>query len=107
MEKVKGAALELADKLGAIILATGSIDVITDGGDVTLVDNSCPQLGSVTGTGCMLGGIIATFLAFDNDLTAVERACKFFKECGNKAMTEKGSGTFMVKLMDRLGEYDA
>jgi len=107
IENIKKAAVELADKYSAIILATGSSDVIATGDGVALVENSCPQLGSVTGTGCMLGAIIATFLAFDNSFSAVEKACRFFKECGNKAMTREGSGTFMVNLMDRLGDYDA
>lgn len=106
IEQITEAALEASKKYGTIIVATGPVDIIVFNGKVVTVEGGCDQMGTVTGTGCMLGAIIATFLAFDNSMDSVYKACQFFKDCGRKASTPKGSGTFMVNLMDRLGEYD-
>ena len=105
-ELVTSAAIEASAKYDCIVVATGPVDIIAYNGKAVTVEGGCDQMGTVTGTGCMLGAIITTFLAFDNSISAVEKACKFFKDCGTKASTPKGSGTFMVNLMDRLGEYD-
>lgn len=106
LEQVKSAVCSVAKRYDAIVLATGEIDYIGYNDSLIEVKGGCEQLGTVTGTGCMLGAIIATFLAFDNSLASVEKACKFFKECGRKAQTSKGGGTFMVNLINRIGEYE-
>jgi hydroxyethylthiazole kinase len=105
-DMVVQAALEVSGKYDTVILATGAVDLIACHGKVLTIEGGCDQLGTVTGTGCMLGAIIATFLAFDPSLSSIARACQFFKDCGSKARTSKGSGSFMVNLMDRLGEGD-
>ena len=65
-------------------------------------------MSRVTGTGCMLGAIIATYLAEENSFQSVVDACSFFKKCGEKAATDNGPGTFMVNLMDAIGgSYEA
>lgn len=51
---------------GAIILLTGETDWISDGDVVLKVTNGHPYLGSITGSGCMLGTSIATFCAAAN-----------------------------------------
>ncbi|QFJ53823.1 hydroxyethylthiazole kinase [Pseudobutyrivibrio xylanivorans] len=97
---------KLAEQYKCIILSTGKTDLISYEGKVISVEGGCAELSSVTGTGCMLGAIIATGLAFDNSPVSVEKACRFFKSCGVKARTDKGSGTFMVNLLDKIGEKD-
>ena len=101
---VKEASAALAQKTGAFILATGKTDIIADHGNITEVTGGCAQLSEVTGTGCMLGAVIAVFLTSDNSSGSVVKACEFFKSCGAKAATDKGIGTFMVNLLDALGE---
>ncbi len=103
---VEKAAIALSEAYDAIIVATGKEDIVAHMGQARRIVGGSEQLGTVTGTGCMLGAIIATFLAFDNSREAVEKACEFFKECGRKAQSDKGSGTFMVNLMDRIGDWD-
>ena len=104
--RITEAALELSAKTGAIVVATGRTDIIASCGNITKVDGGTPQLSEVTGTGCMLGAIIATLLAEDNSIQSVIKACGFFKQCGVKAETDKGNGTFMVNLIDAIGEKD-
>lgn len=103
-ERVKTAALELSKTNNTIVVATGKTDLIASGGDITSVEGGVPQMSRVTGTGCMLGAIIATYLADKNDAQSVIDACSFFKRCGEKAQTDKGNGTFMVNLLDAIGE---
>ena len=52
----------------------------------------------------MLGAVIATYIAGKKDSQSVADACRFFKRCGEKAQTDKGNGTFMVNLLDAIGE---
>ena len=103
-ERIKTAALELSKANNAIVVATGKVDLIASAGEITAVEGGVPQMSQVTGTGCMLGAIIATYLSERNDAQNVIEACRFFKRCGEKAQTDKGNGTFMVNLIDAIGE---
>ena len=40
---------------------TGKTDVISDGNVAILVNNGHPMLGNITGSGCMVGTIVASF----------------------------------------------
>ncbi|MCR5580097.1 MAG: hydroxyethylthiazole kinase [Pseudobutyrivibrio sp.] len=100
------AAKRVADRYQTMVLATGPVDILATDNQVREIAGGCKQLGSVTGTGCMLGAIVATFLAMEDSADSVEKATRFFGECGARAQTDKGGGTFMVNLLDRLGEYD-
>jgi len=101
--RVETAAKYLAEQYDSMVLATGKADILAKkGGDISHIKEGDPQMASVTGTGCMLGAIIATALALDNSQDSVEKAVSFFGKCGEKARTDKGSGTFMVNLLDAL-----
>ncbi|MBR0396793.1 MAG: hydroxyethylthiazole kinase [Eubacterium sp.] len=52
-----------AKATGAVVLASGIIDVISDGEAVWLVENGSPLLARVTGTGCILNCLIASYLS--------------------------------------------
>ena len=103
IERRKTAALELSKANNAIVVATGKTDLIASAGEITAVEGGAPQMSQVTGTGCMLGAIIATYLAEKKDVQSVIDACRFFKRCGETAQTDKGNGTFMVNLLDAIG----
>lgn len=97
------AIYSMSEKYKAIVVATGEKDLVGFQKNIYSVSGGTKQLSQITGTGCMLGALIATALAFDNSAVAVEKACSFFKKCGEKAETDKGGGTFMMNLMDALG----
>lgn len=73
-------------------------------------------MGNITGTGCMLGAICASFLAHDKSLDQVVKACAFFGIAGELAREELlknrkdmnegrspiGCGSFLIKLLDEL-----
>lgn len=95
-------AQQLARLLGVTVLASGETDIITDGKKTALVHNGTKQLGTVTGTGCMQGALCAAFLSQADGFDAAVAACTVFGICGEIAQTDKGSGSFMVNLLDAL-----
>ncbi len=100
-------AKNLASKFTAIILATGKRDIITDGDTVFLNDSGHQMMSMVTGTGCMLGAICATFLAREASANSVVKACALFGIAGEKAAGRSGgervgTGSFQVALLDEL-----
>lgn len=104
-DDVKRAILKISSDTNAIVLATGKVDFIGFDGSVTEVDGGSEMLSSVTGTGCILGAVIATYLARENTLNSVVEACKFFKQCGEyAARNDASNGTFMVNLIDALAD---
>ena len=86
----------------ALVVATGRVDLVGSEGSITEVTGGSDQLSSVTGTGCMSGAVIATYLAREVSVGSVISACTYFKKCGEEAETNEGPGTFMVDLMDCL-----
>ncbi len=99
---ISTAAAELALKYHATILVSGKVDVVTDGKRVVHIKNGTAQLSTVTGTGCMLGALCGAYLSVCPDMNAAVTACVMLGICGQIAETEKGSGSFMVNLMDAL-----
>ena len=106
---VGSAAAELARRHHTVILASGATDVITDGSRLVYVKNGTPQLSTVTGTGCMLGALCASYLSVKPDMDAAVTACGILGICGEYARIQQGSGSFLVNLMDalsRIGDED-
>ena len=101
-ENAKKAAVFLADRYNTIILATGQKDIITDGKRLVYINNGTEQLSSVTGTGCMLGALCASYLATDNSFDSVVYACAVLGVSGEFSETPAGNGTFMQNLLDSL-----
>ena len=53
----------LARAAGCLVVMTGPKDLITDGRAFLLVENGHPMMSRITGSGCMLDGILAAALA--------------------------------------------
>ena len=102
IDTVSKSAVELAIKNNAIILVSGKTDIVTDGKQIVYIKNGSPQLTTVTGTGCMLGALCACYLSASQDISAVVTACAVLGICGELSETEKGSGSFMMNLMDQI-----
>ena len=105
IEDVLSAAGTLARDTTAVLLASGETDIVTDGEKALLIKNGTPQLGSVTGTGCMLGALCAAFASVAGALEAAADGCLIMGISGELAETDRGSGTFMSGLMDALSRF--
>lgn len=101
-DDVREAAGALARKYKTTVLASAKTDIVTDGTRYTLIRNGTPQLASVTGTGCMLGALCGVYLTVCPGMEAATAACAVLGSCGQMAETPRGSGSFMVNLLDAL-----
>lgn len=59
IEFVKG----FAESSGSIIALTGAIDLVSDSERCYVIRNGRSEMGRITGTGCMLSGIMTAFIA--------------------------------------------
>ncbi len=103
-----GALQSFAQVNGTVLVITGETDIVLDGKNVALVSNGVPLLGKITGSGCMLTGIIAAFLAAGIEpMTAAVAGLTVFGAAGENAAEQAGSnhpGTFHSLLFDALAE---
>lgn len=96
------AALSLARSLGTVILASGKVDIVTDGSHLYHIYSGTPQLSQITGTGCLQGALCAAYLSAKPGLDAVITGCTVLGICGEIAQTDRGTGTYLCRLMDAL-----
>lgn len=101
----------LSGRTGAIIAATGEVNLIADQNTVTKVPGGSRLLDMITGSGCMLTGTIGVFLAEENNYKeTVVSAFSYFNTAAKQAefdITTKepqGTGTYLIHLLDRLSE---
>lgn len=57
------AALSLGKQSGAIVVMTGEEDIVAGPGGILTVGNGHPWMARITGSGCMLDGILGVFCA--------------------------------------------
>ncbi len=103
----------LAEKTGAVIAITGAIDIVTDAQQTYIIRNGVPAMAGITGTGCMLTGVIAAFCAAASDemTEAVAQAVAAMGICGElgfKKAQEAGGGTASLRmyLIDAMSNLD-
>jgi len=90
-----------------IVLMTGQTDFLSDGVRTVAINNGSPFLGKITGSGCALGSVIASYVA-------VHRADKFvaalagilhYEIAAERAQARedcRGPGTFIPAFLDEL-----
>lgn len=101
-EEICEISVGLANRYNTVVLASGEIDIVTDGKTVAYCYNGTPQLAQITGTGCLLGALCGCFLSVEKSINALVTACAVLGICGQISETEKGNGSFLVNLMDNL-----
>jgi hydroxyethylthiazole kinase len=92
----------LSLKAGAIIVATGKVDIITNGIHTYLITNGCEMLSMVTGTGCMLTALIASYISSGNILGGTVLAIALMGICGELSQNAKGTASFRAELIDNM-----
>ncbi len=101
----------LARRTGAVIVMTGGKDLAADGRAACLIKNGHPMMSRITGSGCMLDGILAAFLAVKPDgetgLRQAALAAAAFGICGQLAYERTvcsggGTGSFCMYLIDAM-----
>ena len=103
---------ELANKLDAVILASGPLDILSDGQTTVAIDNGDDMMPLITGSGCMLSSIVGSCIggsnAFDGSLVAI-LAMNIAGEKARAKVDEKneGTGSFRAYLIDYLYKTDS
>ena len=92
----------LSLKTGSVVIATGVVDIITDGNNTYLIKNGCEMLSMITGTGCMLNVLTAAFISNKNIIGGAVLATAFMGICGELSRNTKGTGTFKTALLDSI-----
>jgi hydroxyethylthiazole kinase len=97
-------AVSLAKHQGCVVVATGAIDVVTDGPRVAKLANGSPLMAKVTALGCALSGVTGAFAATAGDpYEAALAAAAVFGIAGEIAAERaKGPGSFRVAFLDIL-----
>ncbi len=95
---------KIASELNTIIVATGEIDIITNGMKTSLCYNGNEKMSFITGTGCMSAAIIASFCSVTKDyFDATVKAISLMGQAGDVALEKyKGLGSFRVDIIDAL-----
>ncbi|MCD7781247.1 MAG: hydroxyethylthiazole kinase [Methanosphaera sp.] len=102
----------IASKLDTVIAASGPMDIISDGVSVYVIDNGDSMMSSITGSGCMLGCLMASYSAITSPLEAAITATLVMDIAGEKAKktttyNKRGTGSFVSYLIDELSLIDA
>ena len=103
-------ARSAAKRYGCVIAVTGAQDVITDGVKVAKISNGVPQMGKVTGTGCMLSGVIGAYAAANEDTfsatVSAVASMGIAGEISYEKNREAGTGSLHIGIIDALSQID-
>lgn len=98
---------------GAIIAITGPVDIVADAQNACIIRNGHPLMAKITGTGCMLGGLIGAYVAANPTmpLFACVAAVSALGICGERAYEKlagckNGLGSYRVHLLDAMASLD-
>ncbi|MFD3156850.1 hydroxyethylthiazole kinase [Haloimpatiens sp. FM7330] len=93
---------KLSLQTGSVIAATGVTDIITNGTHTYLIKNGCEMLSMITGTGCMLTALTASYISSGNILEGTVLAIALMGICGELSQNVKGTGSFRTDLIDNM-----
>lgn len=101
------AAVALAQSSGAVVAATGVVDLITDGKVLYRIKGGTPLLGRITGTGCMTASLVGCFASVEQDqLKAAVLGILAMNIAGENAekalLPGQGTGHFRINLFDAV-----
>lgn len=99
MKDIIAMAQELAASTGSVIAITGAVDLVVDTENAYAIYNGDADMAKITGTGCMLDGVIGGFAGSNqsNILDAVVSAISAMGLCGQYAK-ERCHGTSSMKM---------
>ena len=108
METFVRLAKALSQKTGAVVIMSGETDIVTDGNRSCLLYNGHPMMKDVSGSGCMLSGMIASFCAADPE-HLFEAACAAVMTMGtagqmahDQLLWMQGNASYRTKIIDAV-----
>lgn len=101
-----------AGRMGCVIAVTGAIDLVADQNTAYVIRNGRPEMGRITGTGCMLSCLIAAFAAasLQDTLRATAAAVCAMGVAGELAYTTlaatDGNAAYRDRIIDAVYHMD-
>ncbi|HEX3021043.1 MAG TPA: hydroxyethylthiazole kinase [Lachnospiraceae bacterium] len=92
----------LAIRYQCTVIASGLIDIISDGTHTYYIRNGHEKLTWITGTGCMLTVLTGSYLSTKDVLNSAILAVSTLGICGELAKEVAGPGSFRTTLLDSL-----
>ncbi|CAM4189238.1 hydroxyethylthiazole kinase [Streptococcus penaeicida] len=108
IEDVAGLALRAEKAFQMPVVITGERDAIALDGSVTLLENGSAMMPLVTGTGCLLGAVLAAFIAvadpsqYKDCLIEALSSYNIAGELAEEASANKGPGSYQIAFLDAL-----
>lgn len=106
-------AKELSKKTGAVIAISGEFDIVTDENKAYVIKNGHELMTKITGSGCMLATVIATYCGanYNDLLEATAAAVSSMTISGELAYekmvkTDGGNSSFRMHLIDYMSKLD-
>ncbi len=100
----------VAEKYSCIAIITGAVDTITDGKNFAQIKNGVAEMGKITGTGCMLSGILGAYIgACEDKFSAAVSAVASMGIAGEisfEKYSEVGTGSLHIGIIDALSKID-
>lgn len=99
----------VAEKFNCIAIVTGKEDFVGDGKNFAKIKNGVEEMKKITGTGCMLSGILAASLATENNFISAVNSVAMMGIAGEISFEKNknfGTGSLKVGIIDELGKID-
>lgn len=103
-QEARETAVQVARKVGCVVVVSGSQDWVTDGSQEESVEFGSPVMSLVTGMGCALSAGIAAFMAVNGEaFSSALWATSYFGLCGQYAARKAAHpGYFRAAFTDAL-----
>ncbi|RJX42426.1 hydroxyethylthiazole kinase [Halonotius aquaticus] len=104
-DEIADTAQAVADSADTVVVASGETDIVATADAAYRVAAGDEMMGEVVGTGCILGGTVATFCGgLDDTLTAALHATLAFGLVGERAAGDEYSGpaSYHTNLLDGI-----
>ena len=99
-------AKQLAQDFGCIVVVTDKTDIVTDGITTLHIQNGHPLMSIITGSGCMLGALLAAAMSCSNSVQAVGEMVDLYGSAGRSAALRMGpldgNGSYRTYLLDSM-----
>ncbi len=102
--KVISNFIDFSRKFNVILVITGQEDIVIDHSYQIKINNGAPVLGKISGSGCMMGSLIASSLAIcRNPMIAAVTGISIMDISGQLAAKKSmGPGSFCMNLFDEV-----
>ncbi|HLO04519.1 MAG TPA: hydroxyethylthiazole kinase, partial [Symbiobacteriaceae bacterium] len=106
--RLRQAAMELARQFDCLVVATGKVDLVTNGRESLVIRGGDERLTEIPGAGCLGGAVLAALLGAwatqgaSSDLLALVAELQLWLKVGAEGTVSGGIGTFGDRYLDAL-----